>query len=634
MDIRLTLVLIILILSISCENRITLYRENEPNNNYNDANSNGPIAPEREYRGTISSRNGGECDVDVYLIDAFRGRLYSLNFSTDNSDFHPAISMYGSNGPVKGAYLKGGYESRLEFISPSDDYIYLIVGDERNIENSECVGDKTYSYSFTLFERDPCSDKSLPISSLHETLRATFKEGEIASFTVPEMKGIFGIKAVPESEETDLRMTLVNCVNGAVLNFADDIDPKSGVVNPYIYRSFAGEDDLHLFVDNWLADFRKPDSRVFDISTILHDTTEELEPNNLSRYANFLHPEETEGELSSESILIGGKISDDVDIFRRDVIRGEISKFSLILPEGGDVAVTIEFVSSLSGFFPVRSFGANNIVPGGQIDMDIVLPQNGIIFISLAGKGASYKIRPSSDFPSDTMADEGNFSVSTENCASAFVLYSKRKNDLKSLVRLTSDNNSAVLNVYEKDGTPIATGVSAGSLFSIISESDKTVILEGISTSCDETATNEFSFRSETSSPVIVDWLTNRDKTVIEEGTLYKGFLDSSAAVLKNEFNFTAEREGFIHIQTHRWDELSPFPMDTFLEIRKSSGESIVSNDDMDSIFRKNKYSSVGFDAKKGESYTVIVSPYMVEGVSDPTLMNIYANYILDINYE
>lgn len=133
---------------------------------------------------------------------------------------------------------------------------------------------------------------------------------------------------------------------------------------------------------------------------------------------------------------------------------------------------------------------------------------------------------------------------------------------------------------------------------------------------------------------MIVDWLTNRDKTVIEEGTLYKGFLDSSAAVLKNEFNFTAEREGFIHIQTHRWDELSPFPMDTFLEIRKSSGESIVSNDDMDSIFRKNKYSSVGFDAKKGESYTVIVSPYMVEGVSDPTLMNIYANYILDINYE
>ena len=615
-------------------------KENEPNESTFQALE---IEEGTPYSGEIAKPENDTADTDLYKIWLPSGTLISFEFESREENFEPYIGHTDNLGNYSFViFSQNVNKHRATFVTTADGWQYFEIGDKRNTYDTEDPAAKTlfggFKYWFRVISSHICNKEDYQKIKSNSTLKRNFAQnGEHIDILEAELdsNGIYQFNIDTENTLSDKFSFIMNCGSREIVAGNDDEDYYRNKIDPLIYTRL--EKNLrHLLVTGRiLLDLDETETENFTVSMKKQDDSAELEPNDTYNYANIVGTAAVSGYMETEKTDIMGEITDDEDWFRFEVEKGEIMNIK-ITPETAEAFIAEIWASSYtitgSGLIPMRASRLSGIETHM---MNMLVPFNGQLYLDLIGSGIRYSFETEkSSRPDSFDSEESPLETEIPDCGWKFYKwkFSGEENDLAEIT-VSIPENIAGLYVFDSDYLPYAEPEPAGTTRFFVRKYEKTEnLVFGIYIGkCEQNSGEKLTLSVTESQNQPEKWTHGTDKNPIkiEAGKAYQGFFDTNSGFYENFFEFTPEKDGTAYIMTSPHRESTWFNIDTVMTLLHDGAET-ASSDDMLKAVHFNKYSFISHEVKKGEKYTIKITPFMSES-SEISAMNIKGSYILDL---
>lgn len=640
---RAALTALAVLLSISCNEPwgpTPEYAEEEPNGDQQTATH---LEEGLTFEGTIDdSRPGGE-DTDYYRLRGHAGFVYRIEFEAQDSDLKPEIHVLDDHGGVKHIRFAGNGSGRAEFFEPFEGTLYFMVVD--NAEKQPPLKHwRDGRYWLRVTKRWACEYPTAGAIGDGGAWAGDMDEPAAVPriVTLGTTQGRYAMTVISAHPEYDKKLVLFDCLAGQVEAGSDDQDRDSGLVDPYLYEWIGGYHDHRLVLERWVDDLTVPAPDMTQVTVVRHDPRKELEPNDRFMYANDFDPAGTTGNLDPEKRMIEGVLQADRDVFRREIVRDTVARFSVNFGAAGAVQAEIWSSSIDAGGYTMVPLTVLNMAASAGEDrpLTVFLPFTGTLYLSLQGQDVPYTLIQREDEAPLPLDGLGSRDIAAPSCESSFFTWEFPPfiNAVRIQVVPEAGNNVS-LQVFDERHLPMLylDGNGGANGFYLTRFSDQSALLLGVvPEGCDAAAVptitlsvEEVPFRPEepdfTVPGVVVPAIPD---------TTYIGWFDTDILLVENLWSFTPERDGTLFLMTTPVRERGTVGVDTVIRLYEEGKENPVAmNDDMIDSLPFQNYSFVRVAVTKNTAYTISVKPFM-DASSNIKAMNIHVNYGLDVRFE
>ncbi len=611
--------------------------EKEPNDQQHLANE---ISVGNVYRGRIGEPVSGVPDRDLFKIWKPSGSIIVFEFESEDENFRPYVGHATGSGQNEFVLFKTPGRYVAEFPAAVTGWHYFEIGDKRNVfEEEEKVGG--FVYYFRVNSYHICEDDKHPVLKPGKSFKSGFSDsyGNIETVVIRnENDGFHQINLnSTKSLSSDKFMFVYDCDGRQTVIGSDDEDYHSGKLDPLIYGRFQKDSNTILVIGRILADLTVGGTDTFEVTFTEHLPDRELEPNNLYKYANRTGYGPVSGELDSESILINGIRSDDVDIFKYPFQKGQLFNFSIETGNEKEFSAQIWAGShSMTGamIIPLRF----SQLSGEHLHhINMYMPFTGSAYLYLEGRGIPYNfsVEKTADIHYLLQFDNKVLEwLEPQECKWIFRRWKMPEDGDFFEIKLSGVTNTAGFHIFSSDGLPFAfVPPSKDNRFYVYRYEKTEELLFGFYLStCDQKSENLMNLRISEIEQNFVEWTNGFETTPVpvhKDGS-YQGLIDTDNFFVENNFTITAWESGILHLTTAPdINSLDYFHINTVVTLKYNDLE-MKKNNNMIEFLSYNKYSHLTFPVKKGVVYDVQVKPFMSESSHIPS-MNIVGNYILDI---
>lgn len=587
------------------------------------------------YAGEIAKPKGKTSDTDLYKIWLPSGTLITLEFESREEKFEPYVGHTDNLGNYSYAIFEPLGKHRSTFVTTADGWQYFEIGDKRNTGDGKKFGG--FKYYFRVVSKHICDADDYEKIELNSDVARTFSQNGVHVDILDiklEKNDLYQFDIESKNMLSDKFSFIMNCGSREIAAGNDDEDYYGNKLDPLIYTRL--EKNLrYLFVTGGIVlDLSEKQVEKFTVSMKRQPKSKELEPNDTYNYANVTDSPIVSGYLDKEKKNIVGETGDDEDWFRFDVEKGDILSIR-IEPENPQPFIAEMWASSYgvtgSGLIALRA----SMLSGNEDHvMNMFSPFNGQIYLDLIGSDIPYKLEIKRDNTLKSLnSGEGDLEIELPDCGWKFYKWNFSEDSDFAEITLSVPGNFAGLYIFDKDYMPYANPEFLESTKFFIRKYEKTesLVLGLYIGECEQNSGQKLNLSvTETVNPP-EKWNHGTDKNPVKisAGKGYQGYFDTDSDFYENFFEFTADRDGTAYILTFPDRASTAFDIDTVVTLLQN-GEIADSSDDMMQTIHFNKYSFVSHEVRKGETYTVKVTPFMSES-SNISAMNIKGSYILDL---
>lgn len=633
----LSLLLIFLLVSACGETKITesgdYVWEVEPNETIYQAME---IDEEgKVYGGEITAPQGNTVDSDLYKVWFPAGTLVTFEFESDSKDFEPYIGHTDSWGNDSFAVFEASGRHRVTFVTTADGWQYFEIGDRRNVSDGDKFGG--FKYYFRFLSKHVCNTGNYEKIKSDSILERKFSQnGNQIDILELELSGngIYQFDVDTENMLSDKFSFVMNCGSREIAGGSDDEDYYSGKIDPLIYTRLEKNLRYLLVTARFLLDLSETQDERFTVSLKKQPESGELESNDTYNYANIIDSSSISGYLDKVKKNIVGVIGDDEDWFRFEVEKGDILNIK-ITPENASPFVAEMWATSYgitgNSFLPMRASMLSGIETH---TMNMLAPFNGQIYLDLIGNDIPYDLEIGRSSGMETFdSNAGELETDFPDCAWKFYRWNFSEDGNLAEITLSLPENLAGLYVFDKNYFPYAfpDPDEITRFFVRKYEATESLVFGLFIGNCEHDSGEKITLSVSESENQPEKWTYGVEKNPIkiETDKAYQGFFDTNESFYENFFEWTAGNDGTIYIMTSPDRESTAFDIDTVMTLMKD-GAQVASSDDMIENIDFNKYSFISHKVKKGEKYTIKVTPFMTES-SNILAMNIKGSYILDL---
>lgn len=613
-------------------------RETEPNESTFDAFE---ITEGNAYAGEIAKPADDTADTDLYKIWLPSGTLVTFEFESRSADFEPYIGHTDNMGFYSFAVFQPLGKQHPAFVTTADGWQYFEIGDKRNTGNEKKTGG--FKYWFRVISSHVCSADNYENIESDSTLDRKFSQNgnhidilEIES----DGNGFYQFDIETENMLSDKFSFIMNCGSREIIMGNDDEDYYSNKIDPLIYTRLEKNLRYLIVTGRRLLDLDEIRTENFTLSMKKQPGSEELEPNDTFNYANIIGSDTVSGYLDKEKKNILGEESDDEDWFRFEVEKGDILSFK-ITPENPLPFIAEIWASSYNitgnGLIALR---ASMLSGTEKHNINMISPFNGQMYLDLLGSDVPYSLEITRSNELEALDPEsGMLETELPDCGWKFYKWNFGEDINLAEITLSIPDNLAGLYVFGSDYLPFAMPDPAETTRFFVRKYEMTesLLLGLYIGECEQNSGEKLtlSVTGTTSEPEKWTHGTKKDPVEISAGMAYQGFFDTNSDFYENFFEFTAEKDGTLYILTYPDRETTAFDIDTVVTLLQNDPDSsspfeVDTSDDMITTLHFNKYSFITRQVKKGEKYTIKITPFMSES-SNIEAMNLKGYYILDL---
>jgi len=603
--------------------------EIEPNSATYEANE---IEEGQVYRGKIDKPEEDEgADTDLFKIWKPAGTLIKFVFESESDDFQFYVghSDIAGHGEFVVADAPGKFEA--EFITSVDGWQYFEIGDRRNTSEEENFL-SGFIYYFRFSSTHLC-DREFDELRSGEKKTLTFDNSDSKSLLfspVIEENGYFQLDIDSVNMLTDKAMFILNCDSGEPVAGNDDESYYDNLLDPLIYSTFTRDGNYLGVVTRLLSDLRNSGSEEFSLSLKKQSKNEELESNNFYNYANMTGFEEVDGTLKKTSDL------PDTDWFRFNTFKGQIINVDVTAGEGESFDGQIwtgSYTVTGSTIIPLRF---SRLSSENTHHLNMLMPFSGSVYLMLEGDDLQYDFSVTkTDEIKNLLSFNGKVSetLETTDCKWDFYKWNMPETGSVFEINALGKTSAAGFHVFSSDLLPYAfVEPSENTRFFVHRYSKTEELTLGLYyKSCDQNSDNSMVLHIFPVEENFHKWENgySEDPVIYDGDGIYQGFIDTDNYFIENSFDIEVPRDGTLYLTTAPGGNMLKYGIDTVISLYKGP-YFVIDNDEMIDFLNFNRYSRLTWDVKKGEKYTVKVSPYMTES-SNIEAMNVTGNYILDI---
>ena len=273
-------------------------------------------------------------------------------------------------------------------------------------------------------------------------------------------------------------------------------------------------------------------------------------------------------------------------------------------------------------------------------NINMISPFNGQMYLDLLGSDVPYSLEITLSNELEALDPEsGMLETELPDCGWKFYKWNFGEDINLAEITLSIPDNLAGLYVFGSDYLPFAMPDPAETTRFFVRKYEMTesLLLGLYIGECEQNSGEKLtlSVTGTTSEPEKWTHGTKKDPVEISAGMAYQGFFDTNSDFYENFFEFTAEKDGTLYILTYPDRETTAFDIDTVVTLLQNDPDSsspfeVDTSDDMITTLHFNKYSFITRQVKKGEKYTIKITPFMSES-SNIEAMNLKGYYILDL---
>ena len=607
-------------------------RENEPNNETFQALE---IQEGTAYSGKIAKPENDTADTDLYKIWLPSGTLITFEFESRERNFEPYIAHTDNLGNNTFAVFSPSGKQHPAFVTTATGWQYFEIGDKRNTGNGKKTGG--FKYWFRVVSTHICSAGNYTKIESGSPLKRKFSQNsdiiDILEIRLPE-NGIYQFDVDTENMLSDKFSFIMNCGSREIAAGNDDEEYYSNKIDPLIYTRLEKNLRYLLVTGRILLELDETETENFTIFMKKQPESEELEPNDTFNYANIIDSHNISGYLDKEKKNILGEESDDDDWFRFEVEKGDILSFK-ITPENPNPFIAEIWASSYNitgnGLIALRASMLSGIETH---NINMISPFNGQMYLDLLGNDVPYSFEITRSRDIETFdSKEGSLETELPDCGWKFYKWDFDESADLAEITLSVPGNLAGLYLFGSDYMPFAMpeAEEKARFFVRKYEMTENLIFGLYIGECEQNSGERLTLSVSETNSEPEKWTHGTDKTPlqIKANGAYQGFFDTDSGFYENFFEFTAEKDGTIHIFTSPDRETTAFDIDTVVTLMHENAE-IGYSDDTIPTLNFNKYSYIAHKVEAGETYTIKIAPFMSES-SNIEAINLKGSYILDL---